>query len=58
MRQIGLYHREALLAEQAARADRIEETAAAIGAAFGDGKALAAELHKLRARGGPDHDKR
>lgn len=53
MRQLRLYHREALLAEQSARADRIEETAAAIGGAFGGGKKLDGLISKLRRRGKP-----
>ena len=53
MRQLRLYHREALLAEQAARADRIEETAAAIGGAFGGGKQLDRSIDRLRRRGKP-----
>lgn len=50
MRQLRLYEREALAAEAAARADRIEEIAVAIGAALGDGKGLQKLLDSLRRR--------
>lgn len=50
MRQLWLYDREAQAAEAAARADRIEEIAIAVGAAFGDGKGLDKLLDTLRRR--------
>ena len=50
MRQLWLYDREAQAAEAAARADRIEETAAAIGAAFGGGKGIDKLIDTLRRR--------
>lgn len=50
VRQMRLYEREALAAEAAARADRIEEIAVAIGAALGDGKGLQKLLDSLRRR--------
>jgi hypothetical protein len=49
MRQLWLYDREAQAAEAAARADRIEEVAAAIGDAFG-GKGLDKLIDTLRRR--------
>jgi hypothetical protein len=45
-----LFDREAQAADNAARADRIEEIAAAIGAALGGGKGLDKMLTTLRRR--------
>lgn len=50
MRQVWLFDREAQAAEAAVRADRIEEVAIAIGAAFGGGKGLEKLLSTLRRR--------